>query len=239
MLLNYNNRNQIISNTKNNDKKYNYTYDANGNILSDDQKSYTYTSFNKVLSTTKDNIVTTFKYDTFNKLVSKTKGTSTTYYNNKEYELTKTITIINAKASEKREMKHNIYSDEGIVAVYIKTLLDEKKQVDSISYIHKDSLGSIDTVTNSKGKVILRNRYTPFGGLLSSTNPTKSNIKKEDLKGYTGHEQYYEEELINMGGRMNDPTIGRFLSTDPLLQDPSNSQNYNRYVYVLNNPLKY
>ena len=79
--MSYNNRNQIISNTKNNNKKYNYTYDANGNILSDDQKSYTYTSSNKVLSITKDNIVTTFKYDTFNKLVSKTKGTSTTYYN--------------------------------------------------------------------------------------------------------------------------------------------------------------
>ena len=31
-------------------------------------------------------------------------------------------TIINAIASQKREMKHNIYSDEGIVSVYIKTL---------------------------------------------------------------------------------------------------------------------
>lgn len=51
--MSYNNRNQIISNTKNNDKKYNYTYDANGNILSDDKKSYTDTSFNKVLSYTK------------------------------------------------------------------------------------------------------------------------------------------------------------------------------------------
>ena len=38
---------------------------------------------------------------------------------------------------------------------------------------------------------------------------------------------------------MYDPRISRFLSVDPLLQDPSNSQNFNRYNYVMNNPLKY
>ena len=33
--------------------------------------------------------------------------------------------------------------------------------------------------------------------------------------------------------------IGRFLSPDPVLQDPANAQNYNKYSYVLNNPLKF
>ena len=46
-------------------------------------------------------------------------------------------------------------------------------------------------------------------------------------------------ELINMGGRMYDPVVARFLSCDNFVQEPTNSQNFNRYSYCLNNPLKY
>lgn len=40
-----------------------------------------------------------------------------------------------------------------------------------------------------------------------------------------------------MNGRIYDPTLGRFLQADPHIQAPNNSQNYNRYSYVLNNPM--
>lgn len=42
-----------------------------------------------------------------------------------------------------------------------------------------------------------------------------------------------------MNGRIYDPLAGRFLSPDPVVQFPNNSQNFNRYSYVLNNPLSY
>ncbi|AWB65925.1 hypothetical protein C2869_05465 [Saccharobesus litoralis] len=42
-----------------------------------------------------------------------------------------------------------------------------------------------------------------------------------------------------MNGRIYDPTIGRFLQADPHIQAPNNSQNYNRYSYVLNNRMSY
>jgi hypothetical protein len=42
-----------------------------------------------------------------------------------------------------------------------------------------------------------------------------------------------------MNGRVYDPMIGRFLSPDPYVQAPESSQNFNRYSYALNNPLKY
>lgn len=42
-----------------------------------------------------------------------------------------------------------------------------------------------------------------------------------------------------MNGRVYDPQLGRFLSPDPIVQSPSNSQSWNRYSYVFNNPLKY
>jgi RHS repeat-associated protein len=46
-------------------------------------------------------------------------------------------------------------------------------------------------------------------------------------------------DIIHMGGRIYDPTLGRFLQADPHIQAPNNSQNYNRYSYVLNNPMSY
>jgi RHS repeat-associated protein len=45
--------------------------------------------------------------------------------------------------------------------------------------------------------------------------------------------------LVNMNARLYDPAVGRFLSPDPYVQTPDFSQNFNRYSYVLNNPLKY
>lgn len=40
-----------------------------------------------------------------------------------------------------------------------------------------------------------------------------------------------------MNGRVYDPTVGRFLSVDPVYQAPTNSQSVNPYSYVMNNPL--
>jgi RHS repeat-associated protein len=45
--------------------------------------------------------------------------------------------------------------------------------------------------------------------------------------------------LIHMNGRLYDPEIGRFLQADPIIQEPLNGQNYNRYGYVQNNPLSH
>ncbi len=58
-------------------------------------------------------------------------------------------------------------------------------------------------------------------------------------RGYTGHEMLPEFGLINMNGRLYDPLIARFLSPDNYVQLPDNAQNFNRYTYCLNNPLKY
>ncbi len=45
--------------------------------------------------------------------------------------------------------------------------------------------------------------------------------------------------VIHMNGRIYDPLIGRFMSADPFIQFPGNLQSYNRYAYVVNNPLAY
>ena len=42
-----------------------------------------------------------------------------------------------------------------------------------------------------------------------------------------------------MNGRLYDPLLRRFLNADEHIQDAFNTQNYNKYGYVLNNPLMY
>jgi len=42
---------------------------------------------------------------------------------------------------------------------------------------------------------------------------------------------------VHMNGRIYDPLLGRFLSADPYIQFSGNLQSYNRYSYVMNNPL--
>jgi RHS repeat-associated protein len=58
-------------------------------------------------------------------------------------------------------------------------------------------------------------------------------------RGYTGHEHLEKFELINMNGRIYDPTICRMLSVDNYNNDVSSTIGMNRYAYAFNNPLKY
>ena len=46
-------------------------------------------------------------------------------------------------------------------------------------------------------------------------------------------------EAIHMGGRTYNPILGRFMQADPFIQAPGNLQSFNRYSYVLNNPMSY
>jgi RHS repeat-associated protein len=45
--------------------------------------------------------------------------------------------------------------------------------------------------------------------------------------------------LTHMNGRVYDQMLGKFLSADPFIPEPLNTQSYNRYSYVFNNPLSF
>jgi RHS repeat-associated protein len=58
-------------------------------------------------------------------------------------------------------------------------------------------------------------------------------------QGYTFQTVLGSMDLIHMNGRVEDSFTGRFLSPDPHVPDPGNTQGYNRYGYVNNNPLTF
>jgi len=63
--------------------------------------------------------------------------------------------------------------------------------------------------------------------------------KQENRLQVTGYEMLDNVGLVHMNARIYDPLIGRFLSPDSVLQFPESIQGYNRYSYVLNNPLSF
>ncbi|MCJ8268085.1 MAG: hypothetical protein MJK04_01655, partial [Psychrosphaera sp.] len=118
-------------------------------------------------------------------------------------------------------------------------------------YLYKDHLGSLDTVTNEAGKIESKLYFDPFGqrNTIAEHNwssisqavaaQTLNEITKTTNRGFTGHEHIDTANIIHMNGRIYDPVTARFMQADPIVQAPDNSQNLNRYSYVLNNPLRY
>ncbi|UTN05115.1 FG-GAP-like repeat-containing protein [Flavobacterium bizetiae] len=108
-------------------------------------------------------------------------------------------------------------------------------------YLHRDYQGTILAITDNAGAIVEKRLFDAWGAVLKVQNGTGTDLGLLTIldRGYTGHEHLQSVGIINMNGRLYDPKLHRFLQPDNFIQDPSNTQNYNRYGYVLNNPLKY
>ena len=108
-------------------------------------------------------------------------------------------------------------------------------------YLHRDYQGSILAITNDAGVILEKRQFDAWGEIIKVQDGAGNNLNVLTIldRGYTGHEHLQGVGLINMNGRIYDPKLHRFLQPDNYVQDPSNTQNYNRYGYCWNNPLKY
>ena len=107
-------------------------------------------------------------------------------------------------------------------------------------YLFHDHLGSVVRVTTRAGAIIEGMAYGVFGERRGWANPTTApTVPTHTNRGYTGHEMLDGLDIVHMNGRIYDSRLGRFLQPDPVVQEGNNPQNFNRYSYVLNNPLAY
>jgi len=142
-------------------------------------------------------------------------------------------------ATQKVEHRHNI----GGLA--LKTITEQDgNTLEDTAYYLKDHLGSISALLDRNGMVKERYSFDAWGSRRDATTWSDSVYNAftkvtSTNRGYTGHEMLDEIGLVHMNGRIYDPEIGRVLSGDPVIQEPDNSQNYNRYSYVINNPLSF
>ena len=194
--------------------------------ITDDVQTITYTAFNKIETVSQANdsyrivyglddqrIKTIYSYDDTEKLTRY-------YFGSFEVE-------IDSTGLEKQT--DYISSPVGLIALSQKQ--DGKRE---LFYVHTDHLGSIQAITDKEGQLVTEYAYTPWGGRIH----LKGDMSFTN-RGYTGHEHLEPLGLINMNGRVYDPTLARFLSPDPYVQAPDFTQSFNRYAYCLNNPFKY
>ena len=159
-------------------------------------------------------------------------GSTTTIYCD-DYQVNKT------GSTEQR--LHYISGPAGLCALIVQNYNNGSLASRATYYLQTDYQGSIIAAYNSNGTLYKRFAYDPWGRRRNGSNWTNYQTETETLitRGYCGHEHLDDFGTINMNGRIYDPRLGRFLSPDPYVQAPYNSQNYNRYAYCLNNPLKY
>ena len=105
----------------------------------------------------------------------------------------------------------------------------------------RDYLGSIIMLTDENGNIAERRHFDPWGQVVKVEDGSGKVLQGLTLldRGFTGHEHLQTVGLIHMNGRLYDPALHRFLQPDNYVQDPFNTQNFNRYGYCLNNPLLY
>lgn len=108
-------------------------------------------------------------------------------------------------------------------------------------YLQRDYQGSIVAVSDASGAVLEKRLFDAWGKIAKVQNGSGTNLVGLVIldRGYTGHEHLQSIAIINMNGRIYDPQLHRFLQPDNDIQDSFDVQNYNRYSYVLNNPLSY
>ena len=144
--------------------------------------------------------------------------------------------------------KHILYIGGNPYESEIIFVKDFKEEKGSYKFLHKDYLGSILAISDEEGNKLEQRHYDAWGNLTHLqigngeviTDPEQ--IAKAQLlldRGYTSHEHLWEVGIIHMNGRLYDPLLRRFLNADENIQDLHNTQNYNKYGYVFNNPLMY
>jgi RHS repeat-associated protein len=190
-----------------------YTWDANGNLMSDGVNTYTYDSANRLISVANATTASNFVYNGLGDRLQETvNGQTTTYLLDLAAGLTQVL------------------SDGSLDYLYG---LDRIAQANGtgLEYFLGDALGSVRQMTDGSGAVTLAKSYAPFGDTGSSVGSGTTSY------GFTN--EYTDQGLINLRSRLYDPSIGRFLTQDSWQGNYNRPLSLNRWNYVEGNPINY
>jgi RHS repeat-associated protein len=202
----------------------NYSYDANGNLISDGSSCYIYNQANhlfQVKNCSNNQLVAEYFYDFEGNRISKKEYVNgvlaqTIYSPDRGYETKKLASGITQNTSY-------YYANNELVA--------RKNPDNSKTFYQSDHLGSTSLLTNSTGGVVEETSYTPYGEV--RTGGTQSKYQ------YTGQEKDLNTGLNYYGARYYNSHTAHFTQPDSMLPELYDPQQLNRYAYTRNNPIKY
>lgn len=202
-----------------------YTYDVNGNMITDKNKNITAITYNQL--------------NLPKKITFGTGNTIEYIYNAVGEKLEKIVTegavVTTTNYLDGFQYKNTILEFFPTAEGYV------KNNSGAYSYVfqYKDHLGNVrlSYVKNASNvlEIIEENNYYPFGLKHKGYNDyvTTSNKYK-----YNGKELQDELNLnvYDYGARNYDPALGRWMNIDPLAEK---SRRFSSYAYALNNPLRF
>jgi RHS repeat-associated protein len=195
-----------------------YSYDYNGNLLSKTNSTgttqYSWDYENRLVSAAipqADGSTSTvsFKYDPFGRRIQKSSPSRTRYY---VYDGADVVAELNFSGAVVASYLHGLGVDEHLAM----------RRGGAVAYYQADALGSITSLSTGDTYT-----YDSFGNMTSSTGSIISPYR------FTGREWDSETGLYYYRARYYDPTIGRFISEDPI----GFTGIGNFYAYVRNNPI--
>ena len=160
------------------------------------------------------NVTTSFFYDGDGGRVKQITSAGTTKFLGQSYEIAPSGTVT----------KYVFAGSQRIAA---------KDSTGTVRFYHGDHLGSSNIISDSAGTLVELSEYTPYGS--SSRREGVVNVPQK----FTGQHLDVSTGLYFYNARYYDPGLGRFVSPDPLIQDPIDPQTLNRYSYVRNNPVNF
>lgn len=198
-----------------------YTYDQDGNVLTRTTRAGTDTlTYNdegslSELASTGSAGDTKYLYDADGGLLIRHSPDGTTLYTGDE-EIT---------------LKTGATSADGVryISIAGETVATHSSD-GKFTYLIPDRQGTGTLEIDSQTQQVVRRQYKPFG---ESRDQTGTWIGQQ---GYVGGTQDDNTGLTNLGAREYDPSIGRFLSPDPIL-DPGSPQTWNAYDYAGDSPV--
>ncbi len=199
-----------------------YQYDAAGNMTNDGSHTYFYDAENR-LTKVDGGSTATYNYDAEGRRVEKATGST---YHDYLYDLTGNVVT---------EWCTNCAGFTGWSTGYVYFNGQFAAQYSNATtyFAHKDHLGSTRLLTGLNQAVVQNLDYLPFGELNSTDSGTTSHK-------FTGYERDSETSLDHTQFRQYASSLARWTSPDPAglaAVDPAFPQSWNRYSYVLNDPL--
>jgi RHS repeat-associated protein len=213
----------------------NYTYDNNGNLLSDGIWTHSWDYNNRIKQSAKTGLVVNYGYGVDGQRVRQTNGTTSTNYPTKLYN------------TEGGSAQKHIFANGSTIATV------KGSNGSAVVYInHTDHLSGTSAMSNSTGALVQVLDYHPFGEMRLDWRFSSS---FDEQRKFTGYELDRDTGLNYASARYYNAIIGRFISQDPVFLALGNSelvksltgsqlqsvlldpQNLNAYAYARNNPI--
>ncbi len=251
---------QVVQSQQTGSDLENFEFDANGNpvgadvvqstgnqIQSDGQFEYEYDDEGNLIKKTEitTGIKTTYSYDHRNRLThveARTTGGIVLFESTYQYDALgrRISTTVNGETVFTAYDGDNAWMDQDASGVMLTRylfgqetdqILARYRQNAGTAWHLKDKLGTVRDLVANNGAPLTHIAFDAFGGLRSNTDT--------ELAGrhlFTGREFDAASELYYYRARYYNPTLGRFISQDPLGFEAHDS---NLYRYVLNSPLNF